>query len=265
MLGYKIGMPALVELDTFTDTVDLCRELKLDFIELNMNLPSNFIQQLPPNKLSEVASQYNLFYTMHMPDDADMGSFFDPVRRGFVQLAEETIQWASRSNVRLLNFHLIEGAKMTLPHKKIYVYEQYDSVFINQFMSSFTQLSKIAKQNNLYINVENSGNFGKAYAQSALKKVLALPNVGITWDTGHDTANNMVDHPFLMANQSHITHMHLHDTLGAQDHLVLFKGEADIFKSISFAKTNQLSVVVEVKTIDALRESIYELRQRDLI
>src|SRR5665648_44535 len=122
MNKFRIGMPSLIELGNFNDTVDLCRELKLDFIELNMNLPSNFIENLPPNILLQAKEKYNISYTMHMPDDADMGVFFNSVRQGYIQLSNDTIVWAQKSGVELLNFHIIEGAKMTLPDKKIYIY-----------------------------------------------------------------------------------------------------------------------------------------------
>ena len=39
----KIGMPALIELDTIEQNIDLCKYLNLDFIELNMNFPYNMI------------------------------------------------------------------------------------------------------------------------------------------------------------------------------------------------------------------------------
>ncbi len=35
----KIGMPTLVKLKKIEDQIKLCKELQLDFIELNMNLP----------------------------------------------------------------------------------------------------------------------------------------------------------------------------------------------------------------------------------
>ena len=35
----KLGMPTLMETDTLESCAALCRELKLNFIELNMNLP----------------------------------------------------------------------------------------------------------------------------------------------------------------------------------------------------------------------------------
>ena len=36
------GMPTLIECDSLDETIKLCKELKLDFIEINMNLPQLF-------------------------------------------------------------------------------------------------------------------------------------------------------------------------------------------------------------------------------
>lgn len=35
----KLGMPTLIELPDINKTADLCEELELSFIELNMNMP----------------------------------------------------------------------------------------------------------------------------------------------------------------------------------------------------------------------------------
>ncbi len=261
----RIGMPSLIELDSFEDTIDLCRELDLDFIELNMNLPSNFIENLPSDKLLEVKEKHKISYTMHMPDDMDMGVFFQSVRDGYVRLALDTVSWAQKSGVELLNFHIIEGAKMTLPHKKIFIYDQYSDIFVENFVSSFKTVSKAAIKNKIGINVENSGNFNRLFAQKALNQVLTMKGTGITWDIGHDSANNFIDHEYLMKMNNHITHMHFHDTKGQKDHLVPFEGELDLVDRIDFAIKRNLTVLIEVKTIAALKESIYIMRQRDLI
>jgi sugar phosphate isomerase/epimerase len=261
----RIGMPSLIELISFEDTLDLCRELNLDFIELNMNLPSNFIENLPSEKLSESKEKHNISYTMHMPDDMDMGVFFQSVRDGYVKLALDTVVWASKAGVELLNFHIIEGAKMTLPHKKIYIYDQYSDIFVKNFTYSFKTVCRYATKSNIGINIENSGNFNRLFAQEALNQVLKMKGTGITWDIGHDSANNFIDHTYLMKMNQHITHMHFHDTMGQKDHLVPFEGESDLIESIDFAVRNNLTVLIEVKTIAALKESVYILRQKNLI
>ncbi len=265
MKQLKVGMPGLVEIENFNDTIDLCRELQLDFIELNMNLPSQFIESLPSATLQQAAKKHNLFYTMHMPDDADMGVFFDSVRKGYVDLCIQTIDWAKQSNVTLLNFHIIEGAKMTLPDKKIYIYQQYEDEFVHRFFSSFQEISTYAKTHKISINIENSGNFGHIYAQKALHKVLTLDGVNITWDIGHDAAKNYFDHAFLMNNVQHISHMHFHDVLGEKDHLVPFDGNLDLATPLKMAKNNGWTVVIEVKTVAALREAVYVLKQKNYL
>ena len=65
-----LGMPALVEYTSLDQLIELCMKLKLDFIELNMNLPYNFIQNLPPNELQKITRDTNIKLTMHMPDEA---------------------------------------------------------------------------------------------------------------------------------------------------------------------------------------------------
>lgn len=42
----QFGMPALIEIENLEDTMKLCRELGLSFVELNMNLPQYQIESL---------------------------------------------------------------------------------------------------------------------------------------------------------------------------------------------------------------------------
>lgn len=265
MSKLRIGMPSLIELNSFEDTIDLCRELRLNFIELNMNLPSNFIENLPSDKLIHNKEKHKIFYTMHMPDDADMGVFFQSVRDGYVKLALDTINWARKSGVELLNFHIIEGAKMTLPQKKIYVYDEYSDIFVKNFAESFEVVCQSAIRDKIGINIENSGNFNRLFAQEALNRVLKIKGTGITWDIGHDSANNFIDHDYLMKMSKHITHMHFHDTLGQKDHLIPFNGSLNLVEHIDFAVKRNLTMLIEVKTIAALKESVYILRHKNLI
>ncbi|MPN26871.1 hypothetical protein SDC9_174297 [bioreactor metagenome] len=125
----QLGMPALVEKKTLNELVELCLKLKLNFIELNMNLPYNFIENIKPSELKSITKETNIEFTMHMPDEADLGSFYESVRTGYIQLFSDTIDWAYESGVKLLNMHIIEGAKMTLPNKKVYIYEEYKEEF----------------------------------------------------------------------------------------------------------------------------------------
>ncbi|MGD9569349.1 MAG: sugar phosphate isomerase/epimerase family protein [Sedimentibacter sp.] len=261
----KIGMPALVEYNTLNELVDLCLKLKLNFIELNMNLPYNFIENLEPQVLRKITEETNIEFTIHMPDDADLGTFYESVRRGYVKLFSDTIDWAKRAGVSLLNMHIIEGAKMTLPDKKVYIYEQYSEEFQNNFTKSIEALSLKADGSHIVLAIENSNNFGKSHIQKALNKSILLPNVMLTWDTGHDAISKFTDKKYLMLHENKIAHMHLHDAIGNSDHQVLFEGELNILELLNFAEKKNLRVLVEVKTKEALEKSINILRTKCFI
>ncbi|MFA9423338.1 MAG: sugar phosphate isomerase/epimerase family protein [Sedimentibacter sp.] len=260
----KIGMPALVEYKTLNELVDLCLKLNLSFIELNMNMPYNFIENINPAELIKITKSTNIEFTMHMPDDADLGTFYESVRQGYVKLFSDTIDWAKESGVKLLNMHVIEGAKMTLPDKKVYIYDQYSEEFQNNFIKSIGILSKKAEEKGIILSIENSSNFGKIYIQKVLDKAITYPNVKLTWDTGHDAVSNFTDQIYLMNHKDEITHMHLHDAVGTKDHQVLFEGDLNIPELIQFAKQKNIRVLVEVKTAAALEKSIDALNKRIL-
>jgi len=50
--------------------------------------------------------------------------------------------------------------------------------------------------------------------------------------------------------------MHLHDYKDGVDHQPLFSGEIDIAGMLVFGERHDIKVVIEVKTVDSLRESI---------
>ena len=256
-----LGMPALVEYTSLNQLLELCMKLKLSFIELNMNLPYNFIQKLPPNELKKITRDTNIKFTMHMPDEADIGSLYESVRAGYEQLFSDTIEWAKEAGVQLLNMHIIEGSKMTLPDKKIYIYDKYSEEFTNNFIKSIKTLSNKAQKNNIILAIENSSNFGNKYIQDALDIALTYPKIKLTWDTGHDAVSNFKDQIYLMENREHIAHMHLHDAKGSHDHQVLFEGELNIKELLNFAQSVNIKTLIEIKTEEALIKSINNLNK----
>jgi len=255
-------MPALVEYKTLNELVNLCLKLKLNFIELNMNLPYNFIENLNPAELRKITKDTNIEFTMHMPDEADLGTFYQSVREGYVKLFSDTIDWAKESGVKLLNMHIIEGAKMTLPDKKVYIYDQYSEEFQNNFIKSISALSQEVQNKDIVLSIENSSNFGKTYIQKALDKALLYPNIKLTWDVGHDAVSSFTDKIYLMEHQDEIAHMHIHDAVGTKDHQVLFEGALNISELIQFAKQKNIRALIEVKTAEALEKSINALNER---
>lgn len=251
----KIGMPALIELNTIEDNIELCKKLDFDFIELNMNFPYNMISKTNPMFLRNISMDNNIEFTMHMPDDADIGSFFDEVRNGYLKLFIDTIRWANESNIKLLNMHIIKGAYMTMPDKKIYINEKYAETYMHNFLDSIKIISEEAKKNNVMICIENSNNFGLNYVEKILEKSLLLDNIFLTWDVGHDYISNFSDKRVLFKFQDKIRHMHLHDASKSNDHLVLNEGDINIKELLRYANENNLTTLIEVKSKESLIKS----------
>lgn len=60
------GMPTLIELPEIPDCAALCRQLGLQFVELNMNLPQYQVNALDEEQLLRTAKRENIYYTVHL-------------------------------------------------------------------------------------------------------------------------------------------------------------------------------------------------------
>ena len=94
------------------------------------------------------------------------------------------------------------------------------------------------------------------YQIPVLDELLESPVFGLTFDVGHNLVKKGQDEPVIMARRNKLYHMHLHDVKdGTKDHQALGTGELDIFKCLNLAKEQDISVVVETKTIAGLKQS----------
>lgn len=261
----KIGMPSLIEFNNLEQNINLCKQLDFDFIELNMNFPYNMINVLKYDKLKVIAKENNIEFTMHMPDNADIGSLYDDIRDGYVNLFLKTLKWCKQSNVRLINMHIPSGAYMTLPDRKIYIYDKYADLYINNFLESLSIISDVAVNCDTLVCIENSSNFDLKYVKEIIYHALKLDNIRLTWDTGHDYINKFEDQKLLLLHKEKICHMHLHDANKTSDHRVLYDGDLDIEELFKFAQINDISTLIEVKTAQALKQSAEAVKQHDLI
>ncbi|MCY9698155.1 apurinic/apyrimidinic endonuclease family protein [Paenibacillus alginolyticus] len=125
----QLGMPTLIEFKTLEQNVDLCKELGLDFIELNMNLPICLPENLSHQEIRHIKKGYDIEFTVHLPEEIDLSSFHPSIRMGHLQRCKETIEWANMAGIQTLNMHLNNGIYFTLPHERMWINEQYESEF----------------------------------------------------------------------------------------------------------------------------------------
>ncbi len=86
----------------------------------------------------------------------------------------------------------------------------------------------------------------------------------LTWITGHQCSQPFSDQPELDRHNDRIAHIHLHDSDGRLCHLPLFTGCLPVEDVLEFARERDIRVVIEVKTLEALEQSLEALAERGL-
>lgn len=253
----KLGMPTLIEKDTILDNVLLCNELGLDFIELNMNLPYCMPDRNKPEEMLKLKKEYDINFTLHFPEEIDFGCFYDDIRKANIRLFNNIAIWASKFGVVKINIHLNPGVHFTLPEEKVFVYDRHMEMFIEKFTDSMIRITEIASPLGIKVCIENMKTH--RFMEETFKKMVNVENLYFTWDVGHDAMSNYKMEKIYLEDPHKVSHMHLHDYNGNSDHQILFDGIIPIKERIKFAKENNLTVVIETKTEEALRKSIERL------
>lgn len=261
----KLGMPTLVEYTSLIENIQLCNTLGLKFIELNMNLPICTPESLSPSELRYYKEEYEMDFTIHLPEEIDISSFHPSIRIGHIERCRQAMEWANLSGIKTLNMHLNSGIYFTLPERRVWINEQYKSKFLELLHESYVELYDLANSHDVELCIENTGNFQIPYVREALDKLSAFPNFFLTWDVGHDAKAGFEEEEVFTHFNDRIRHMHLHDYNGKSDHQSLYTGIVPVNNRLDFAQKNGLSVVVEVKTSESLTKSISELRRNGFL
>ncbi|MBQ6506613.1 MAG: sugar phosphate isomerase/epimerase, partial [Clostridia bacterium] len=141
----EFGMPTLIENRTLAENIELCRSLGLRFIELNMNFPEYQLEHLEKKALLiDSAEKGGVYYTIHLDENLDIADFnplvtdayLETVRRA-VAVAKELIplrdHYGDRSQPLTLNMHMNHGIHITLPDRKVQMYERDFEPYMSAF------------------------------------------------------------------------------------------------------------------------------------
>ncbi len=267
MSEFTMGMPTLIELADVEANIELCQKLGLSFIELNMNCPAYSPQSLGAQRLRQLEKETGVGFTLHLPEEIDLGSFEPNIRKGHLACCKEAIVWAGEAGISIVNLHLNSGVYFSLPDQRVWLYEKYKSNFLSGLERAFEELLKLARSEGVTVCIENQGNFCKGFIREALENLLALDGdwIGLTWDVGHDAESGFSEQPVFEQLQNRISHMHIHDWDGAGAHQVLFSGKVDVPAMVALAKHLEVRVVIETKTVESLAESVQGLDERGIL
>ena len=258
----KLGMPALLEHDTLEQSAALCRELGLEFIELNLNLPQYQPGRVDAAGIRRVGEKYGVEYSLHLDENLSLFEFNPMVANAWQETLFSNITLAKEIGAKVLNMHFNRGVVFTLPTKKVYVFEKY----LPEYLEGLRRVRDLCEEkiggSGIRICIENTGGW-LPWQVAALDVLLESPVFGLTLDVGHDHCAGAGDLDVILERADKLRHMHLHDAIRPnRDHQALSTGELDIAARLALAEKQRCSVVVEVKTAAALAESIRWLNEK---
>lgn len=249
-----LGMPTLIELPEPEDCAELCRELGLQFVELNMNLPQYQTNQINRERLEKISTDYQIYFTLHLDENLNPCDFNPSIAQAYRHTTTEAIQTAKALNMPILNMHLSGGVYFTLPEKKVFLFDVYRERYLENMRLFRDRCAAEIGEDPIRICIENSGGFTDFHME-AIDLLLESPVFGLTYDIGHNYSIGGTDEPAILKRQERLTHFHFHDAQGKKNHLPLGTGEIDIRKYCCLAKNHHGRIVLETKTVQGLRQS----------
>lgn len=254
------GMPYLLEMHSIEECCALAKELGLSFVELNANFPDCEIERLDPAALHRLSQKYNLYFTLHIEEECDPFTFNGAVRSAWLKSVRRALDIASALRMPIVNMHFPRGVYITLPDRKVFLYEKYDTEFDWALQAFCAMCEEALAGTSTRIAIENTNGW-KPYEQRAIEYLLESQVFGLTLDIGHSHGVGDVDEPFFRTHDERLIHMHGHDGAGKKNHLTLGDGEINLQERFAWAKRRDARIVLETKTIQALRTSVARLPQ----
>ena len=257
----KFGAPTMVEMETLEQAAQVCAELNLDFLELNINFPQYLLKELDAKKLKELSALHGIFYTLHLDDEMSIADFNPYIAEGYCKTVYDAIELFKTLGIRKLNMHMSRGAKYTLPDRVIYFFEAYEKDYLERIRSFRDACAKHIGDADITICVENTAGF-LPFQQKAVELLLESPVFGLTFDIGHNYCSGDMDEAFILSHKDRLKHFHIHDCVeGKKDHRTLGTGVLDVERYLALAEELDCTAVVETKTVESLKQSMDWIRR----
>lgn len=256
----EFGMPYLLEMNSLEQCVSLCAELGLSFVELNANFPPCQLQRLNAEYLQELAEENGIYFTFHVEEECDPFAFNPSVREAWLNTMRKTLVFAASMKMPIVNMHFPRGVYITLPDRKVYLYEKYEDEFMRSLAEFRSMCEELLSGTATHLAIENTSGW-MPHEQRAIEFLLESPVFGLTLDIGHSHGVEDMDEPFFCEYDDRLIHMHGHDALGRKNHLALGDGEIDLRARFGWAERRKARIVLETKTVAALKTSMEKLKE----
>jgi|SRR5690554_2255361 len=259
----KYGMPTLIEYNSIEDNILLCKNLSLDFIEINMTMPYCYLENNSISKLNKLKDKYNIEYVMYFPQEIDFGTNYPEIQKANLSLFKRYLEFGTKIGIEKINIHLSSGPNISLPNQTIWIYEQENKQYIMRLKNEVEKLVKTAYPYQIQVCVENP--ISSRFTKLVFFQLKDIEGLSFTYNVGSDAQGNFLLEPFFQQYSDKVKLMHLHDYDKENTNQVLFRGIINLYEKIEYAKKNDLSVVIKVKTVESLKRSVYNLKMRHLM
>ena len=220
----------------------------------------------------DAANTAGIYYTIHLDENLNIADFNELVSHAYLETTRRTINVAKKMiGLRnlygeacqpfIINMHMNHGIYITLPNRKVQMYDRDFDIYIKSFETFRTLCEEWIADSEIVIAIENTNGF-REYEKKAIEYLMQSDKFGLTWDIGHSKSVGEQDVPFILRYQQKLVHFHIHDgsELSSKNHLALGDGEIDLKDRLGIAKECDCRCVLETKTIEALRKSVRWLK-----
>jgi sugar phosphate isomerase/epimerase len=247
-------MQTLIEAPSLEQSIALCCELGLDFIEINMNLPEYQLDVMEADKTVKALAATGRYLTIHLDDNLNVCDFNLAVADAYFDTVMQTIEFAKRIKAPIINMHMSDGVYFKLP-ERVYLFERYMEKYLDRLRYFRDACEKALTSCSTIICIENCGEY-HGFQRQGIELLLESRCFGLTYDIGHDFCAGNANESFIRSKADRVKHMHVHDALGLDNHLPLGRGEIAIKDKLAFAEEQGCRCVLETKTIAGIKESL---------
>ena len=159
----EFGMPTLIENKTLEDNIALCKQLGLSFIELNMNFPEYQIDKIENIEwFYRKADEAGIYYTIHLDENLNVAEFNPLVKDAYLETVRRTIEvakhfvelknkYGKKEQPLIINMHMHHGIFITLPDKKVQMYERDFDIYIWIIFYTLSKFARNGLENLIYV------------------------------------------------------------------------------------------------------------------
>lgn len=255
------GMPTFIG-KTLEECAEHCRSLGLQFVEVSMDFPEYQPERIDVDRFAEIAEKYGIYYTMHFEGALNPWEINDRAAAAYTETVLDTVDIAKKLSIPVLNMHFPQGDFITLPDRKVCVYDEYPEEFRRKLTAFRDVCTEAIGDSDIKITVENTRSFMVDFVGEGIGILLQSPVFGLAFDTGHDAAHGFQQFPLIERSLDRLCHMHLHDYSAERgDHLPIGDGTLDIERYLKLAEQHNCRVLLETKTAEGVKLSAERMRE----